>query len=494
MKTIKTAILYFVLVLFLSNSCFKNSNDEKLSFNDKNNQKYSISSNNVMLDIPYKKLETFIGSKFIPIYSKKNNLDTDNEDEVIIGYKVNTNDNIKIIIFDQMQNGIIKKKMEINTEILKPDSFELQSHNLLYDNDLSIIIEGKSVDDKSLLYIYQYSDDTYKKIVELKSDYSIIIDYLDIDTESGKKIKLKQITTFDAVVNDANTNIQEKKVYVWDYALNQLIIAESSRIQMSDRTLSNSNLNDPDKFLKYINGFWYPERYLNLIKSQNFDPDKFTSNNIEYILFSSMDMEVSIKHDDYINKYKIKKANLIWGQLPGVRLIIQGISNTSQFSTSTIDVVLTGSNSLQVTSSNKFDDSNYVRLDKPFIEYVNDRHKEIDDNNIKKIISFISDEFIINSNVNNKGIIINFISNNEFNIIENNKTEKGYYKITKDNIGYIITFLFDTENTILKSNNFLIKISEDTQSLSLTPVKMKIKGFDVEDSKKPFVFKKRNSG
>ncbi len=492
----KLKYLIVLLIFFILTGCIKNSGeDENIYSTDKSSQKNSEMPNNMVLDIPYRKLETFLGSKFIPVYSQKMNLDSDSDEEVAIAYKTGTKSSIRLIIFDILQNGIIRKKTEIETGIEKSDSFELSCHNLLEDNDIALLIEGKSNDNKSLLYIYQYSDDSYNKIGEFRADYSILVDYSEIEAETGKKIKLKEITTLDS--SPESSNIQQKNVYVWDYASSRFTLAESSRIVSNDRNLSSTYLTDGNKFLEYVSGFWYPEKYLSLVKSPNFDPEKFNANNIEYLAFSARDMEVYIKHDDYMNKYKIKKVNLIWSQMAGVRLSIEGISSTSQFSNATLDVILTGSDSLQIISSNKFDESNYVRLDRPFIDYVNDRMKEKSDTDINKIVTFITDEFInsVNNTGNsNTGIIINFSANNAFDVQKGQKIEKGFYKITRDNLGYIITFLFDSDNTLLLSDNFLIRVFEDTQSISLTPIVMKLNGFMVDDSRKALIFKKRNNG
>jgi|GEM_PF-1264507 len=495
-RVVCSSVLFFIVFITFF-SCIKNNNSDENNYlysDSQLNNDNSTSKQKVYLHIPYKKLETFLGNNFIPIYSFKSNLDNDIDEEVVIAYKKSKSEKIIMAFFDIYSNGVIRKNYEFITDIVNENNFNFQSHNLLYEDDVSCILEGKTREDKWILYIIKYDQEKYIKIGEFLADYSIIMDYIDIDKEDNKYTRLKEITTIDNSFSATNTSIQKKNVYIWDYETGEFKLIETTQILTNDTPVNRSYLANSDKFFEYIDGFWYPEDYKYLINSNSFDPDKYDINNIEFISFSKEKNEVYIKHSDYINLYAIIKANLVWGQKPGLRLKVQGISKSSKFTNKDIEIFLISSDKLQVVGPNKYDEFYYIRLPRPFIEYVNEKKEEKIKIEKENIMFFLSEEFVKEGENSKVEFIINFTDENKFIITKDNKIEKGYYKLTYDSLGYIITFMFDGENSIIKNFNYIIDISKEKDSFKIIPVKISFNGFVIDDIIKSITLKKRNKG
>ena len=144
-----------------------------------------------------------------------------------------------------------------------------------------------------------------------------------------------------------------------------------------------------------------------------------------------------------------------------------------------IEAYLIEANRLKVVGPDKYDEKEYIRLKKPLIEYINDLKENKIKNEINAMSSYLNKDFKTNDN-----ILINFTGNNDFTLQKDKASEKGYYKITYDSSGYLITFLFDDNNSgIFKFTNYLIKIYRDKDYFSLIPVKIKIDKVVIDDFK-----------
>ena len=300
---------YFICLslIFLILSCSKK--DEDVINNDHNNKNQQKADELKKLPINYNRLENFLGASFIPVFSLKTNLDKDIDDEVCIAYKQNNSSNIKVVIFDLLPKNNIKVKAEFKTDIVDSESFIFQARNFFSQQDLILLIEGKSTGNKSLLYIYKYNNDNddYELIREFTGDYSVIVNYQDIESESGKYNKLKNIVVVNTYVGVTSTNVQQKEQYEWDNNKNDFKLTESSKVVYSSSIVDSAIYSSEESFLNYLKGIWYSDKYENLINSSNKTIDQINKNNLEFIQFSTSPKELNIKSEDYLNKYTISK-------------------------------------------------------------------------------------------------------------------------------------------------------------------------------------------
>ena len=182
MRRIKVLNFFIsLLVVVYLIGCYKNldtnENDIYYIENVNTNEEDFSQEKILKLPVPYHRLETFLAKDFIPVLGLKLNLDSDIDNEICIAYKLNNSSNINIAIFDLLSKNIIKKKIEFSTQIFDQNNFSFQSRNLFYEDDISLIIEGRSAENKNLLYIYSFLDGEYKEIGEFIGDYSVIINY-----------------------------------------------------------------------------------------------------------------------------------------------------------------------------------------------------------------------------------------------------------------------------------------------------------------------------
>ena len=442
----------FIFILFFSLiGCTKNSKNDEESFSSQNGK--SDKSENEMKKLPmnYNKLENYLGDSFIPVYSVKTNLDNDIDDEICIAYKQNNLSTVKVVIFDLFPKNTIKIKAEFKTNIFDKESFLFQFQNFFEQKDLTLLIEGKSEDKKSLLYIYRYEEGEYVLIKEFAADYSVIVNYTEVDSESGKYSKMKDIITVDNYIGVTNSNVQQKSVYKWFEDQKVFTVVETSKIVFSSNIVHSSVYASEESFLDYIKGVWYLDKYEYILKS-NEQIDKLNNNNIEFVQISSKPYEIGIKNEDYLNKYPASKIFRVWnGNIPGVRIVSFGLNKNKNSRQKDIEVYLIEANRLKVIGPNKFDEKDYIRLSKPLFEYIN----ELKEAKIKKETTQITN-FLVKDFRSPEGVLISFTGNNEFNIQKDNINEKGAYKITYDKSGYLITFLFDNKNNIFKYSNYYI--------------------------------------
>ena len=205
MRRIKVLNFFIsLLVVVYLIGCYKNldtnENDIYYIENVNTNEEDFSQEKILKLPVPYHRLETFLAKDFIPVLGLKLNLDSDIDNEICIAYKLNNSSNINIAIFDLLSKNIIKKKIEFSTQIFDQNNFSFQSRNLFYEDDISLIIEGRSAENKNLLYIYSFLDGEYKEIGEFIGDYSVIINYEEYETDKGKYERLKNISTIGIMI------------------------------------------------------------------------------------------------------------------------------------------------------------------------------------------------------------------------------------------------------------------------------------------------------
>jgi hypothetical protein len=486
-------ILIILLIISILFGCSKNldSNEDDIYYieNTKDKNGDSSSEKILKLPVPYNRLETFLVKDFIPILGLKLNLDSDIDNEICIVYKKNKSSNINVAIFDLASKKNIKKKVEFETKIFDPNSFSFQSRNLFYEDDISLIVEGNSIENKNLLYIYMFSDDMYEQAQEFEGDYSVIINYEELETEKGKYERLKNVSTIDNHFTSTNTSIQQKKVYVWNYDNSEFEISEVSKILYSntfvDRSVYDSELN----FLNYLDGFWYPEKYKTLIDNNTINTDLLNNNTIEFLSFDSKQKEINIKRIDYLIKLSIAKMNRLWQQKPGLRFNVKGIYKHGTKKEKYLEIYLVDANRIKLSGLNSFREEYYVRLPRPFIEYVKEKSEDKINNEINSIVGYLKEEFRSKDDC-----VITFSKKNDYIIKKDNSIEKGIYKISFDKLGYIISFLSDTNNNILNNKNFIIKLSSDSQTFTLVPVNITLNKFIVDDIKATVFYKQSGRG
>ena len=212
----KIRLVMLTLLILVVLSCKKDKDDE-IDRSIFQTQKDEIKTNQKIssgykLEMPYKKLEIFLGKDFIPVSSFKTNIDNDADEEFVIAYKKNENSKIFFCIFDLIKNEILKKNFEFETEIYHTDGFLTQTQNLFQKNNTGVVIEGKSQENIYQLYIIIFYQDNYEVVGNFVADFSIIVDYEEIDDEKGNS-KVKNVTTISNDASSLNTNVR-KKIYL----------------------------------------------------------------------------------------------------------------------------------------------------------------------------------------------------------------------------------------------------------------------------------------
>ena len=486
-------IFFYFLVFLLIAGCVKKPFDENEEYylNDNAGVVSGDSSEKINLPVSYERLETFLGDNFVPVFSIKENINNDAEKEACIAYKKNESSNIHLVFFKFIRKNIIKRLFEIETDISDSDSFVFKVDNLFFEDDIAFIIEGKSVDQKNLLYIYSYIDNNneYELVHEFTADYSVIINYDEKEKEEGKYYLLRDVETVDDFSGLTNTNIQEKKVYRWNEVEKKFELSEMTKLLYTSNSINPSIYSSEDKFLDYLNGFWYPEEYKELIDNSSLNVDDFKNNNIEFISFLIKSNQINIKYDDYLNNFKIDKVKRLWGNRPGLRISINETSELINSSKTELEVYLMEANMLKVKGPNRFDERDYVRLPRSFIDYVNDIKNEKNKNGILQIVEKLQSEYKTDDD-----IVLKFDENSKYVLEQEGISENGVYKITYDDLGYIISFLSEKKSKLLPYNNFVIKLSEDSAYFTLVPVKINLNNISINDIRSITFYKFRGRG
>ncbi|HOV12715.1 MAG TPA: hypothetical protein PK771_00350 [Spirochaetota bacterium] len=478
----KLRIFIYVVFLLIIISCKKDRDEEndKAVFDSKNNT--SVTNNSVSseykLEISYKKLEVFLSKGFIPISSLKTNIDNDADEEFVITYKKDNNSKIFFCVFDLIKSEILKKRFEFETEIYHNEGFLIQTQNLFLKNNTGIIVEGKSFENIYHLYIILFNQDDYKIIGNFKGDFSIVVDYEDVDDEKGKFTRIKNVITISNAASSVNSNVQRKDIYTWDEKDFAFKLIKSEEFLSSSNTFIDSNiLYSEINYFNYLKGIWYPEKYKNIIQDNSLNKNEFSESNIRNIFLSNAPNEIGIKYGDYVDKYIIVKIVKLWNQKPGLRLILKEFNNPNEVNfTKSIDLTLLESNLLKVQGPERFDDENYVRLSKSFVDYVNEKKDDLNKSKVKEVEMFLNEKFKLKDD-----ITIEFTTDKKFKLKKDKIINKGIYQINKDKEDLIILFLFEGENNILKKTNFLIKIYKDKNYFTLIPVRFDFNKITLEE-------------
>jgi hypothetical protein len=489
----KCRFFFLALIIFILPGCFNRlfKNDEPFNY-ERGLKKDKIESEIKKLPLNYGKLENYLGTGFIPIFSMKTNLDSDIDDEAAVAYKPNSSSSIKVVIFDLLPKNMIKIKSEFKTNISNSESFILQFQNFFEQKDYTILIEGKSDDKKSLLYIYTLDNNEYKLVKDFSADYSVIVDYTDVESDNAKYSKVRDIIVVNNYVGATSSKMQQKDTYVWDKAINDFKLAETSKVVFSSNLIDSSIYSSEENFLEYLKGLWYLDKYESLIK----DPkqlDTLNTNNIEFVQVKTNPKEVSVKNEDYVNVFTAAKISRVWnGNIPGMRITSYSINQINSAKAAqndsgkqkNIEVYLVEPNRIKVVGPGKFDEKDYIRFPKPLVEYITELKETKIKSETAQITSFLKREFKSDESVN-----ISFYGKNEFNIQKENTLEKGVYKISYDKSGYLITFMFDAKSNILKYSNYIIKVGSNKDYFTLLPVKIKLDKVSVDDFKEIVFYK-----
>lgn len=478
-------IIFLIIIIIIEVSCFK-QNSKKIYFSNNNetmNSSNDTTNSTEIIPVNKKNLELYLGKNYKILEYKITNLDTDIEDELITVTE-QKDKNVKISIFDILDDNNIKKRYEYKTNVFYNDDFNLLIHNLFEADDMGIIIEGRSGNNKYWLYIFTFANDSYVLLNKFSGDFFIITDYDEVDPGINKQkyFALDNIVTINNIYSSTNTNSHEKCIYKWDITNKNFKLINKSEVQTSSlSSIDNSITSTKENFFKYILGFWYPIDYLKKIKNDINNIKNINSKNLHFIFFNNK--EFSVKKDDYLTKYKITKIMKLWGKKPKLRLKLNNYESLTSTSYKRADITLLSASKIQIAGPGKYDFETFVRLQKPIIEYLNEEQAKIIDEQINKIKEKIKDDF----KYGDKFHII-FSDNNTFNIGNGNIKEFGIYQIFHSDKYFIINFIFDTNNTILKNEMFIIDINNDNLVV-LTPVKLTINDIKIKNLKSLILYR-----
>lgn len=475
-------ILFPLMLLLIIIGCTKEKN--------KINSEYFLSQDDYTfgnnapteekLPVSLSKLKHFVGENIIPIHFKLVNLDNEINNELIICYSENKESDIKIVIFDVLPNEGLKKLYELQTKIRKTQEFSLQITNLFFEDDSCIMIEGVSFEDKRMLYIINNNNGkTFDLIGDFSATYSILFNFEEKETESNKFYIIRDINIIDSGLSVTNANIQKKDVYSWDYSSEKFELVESS--QIVSNAISNipaGVLYSPESYYDYIEGFWYPEKYKKIIENNTLDPEIFAKDSIEYVCLSDTDgsKEININHGDYADRYLINKIVNLGGQKPGLRFTLKDFTDSNNINYQFVDLFLYDSNILKLKGPEDFDFVTYVRLPKPFIEFVQEKK---DQNSLDSEIEFRKN---IAGSYSCFDYSINFSETGDFEVIKGQKKESGTFKIENKDDADLLQLFFKEENTIIKEKYFIINLGNKNR-IMLIPIKLNVRGYIIKNVK-----------
>ncbi|HQB62297.1 MAG TPA: hypothetical protein PK899_11655, partial [Spirochaetota bacterium] len=138
---------------------------------------------------------------------------------------------------------------------------------------------------------------------------------------------------------------------------------------------------------------------------------------------------------------------------------------------------------LKTSGPDRYTLGSYVRLQKPFIEYIIDKKKE---DYSKKTGDM--NKFLIGAYKNQKETEIDF-QDKTFSVKNGKLLESGYYKINYNDNVYLLSFIFENKYNLLDRKNYLLNLSEDKSRLSLIPLEFNLNGYTIENIK-PIEFKR----
>lgn len=478
-------LLFLFIIIFFSH-CYNNKNKKEEIYDANLNP--NPSSYMTYLPFDMQVLKKSLGEDIEIIRFLITNVDSDIDKELVIAYKIKNEEFIKVSIFDVFQTGVMRRLYTYDTLIAKKDDFLLQVYNLFLENDIAVIIEGKAKEDKYILDIIYYEDEKgYYLIGEFKADYSIVLNFKEIETEYGKYQILKDVVTIESTFSYANSKIQQKNIYEWDNDAKMFKIVATDQIVVFNTQLDKL-FNSEKDILNYLKGFWYPQEYISLLNDKS-KLANFNEEAIQFISFTEKN-EVNIKYEDYIAKYNILKSYRFWGQRPGISLNVESILPSTYLRYLKIDVVLLESDKIQVTGPGTFEEGIYVRFPKSFIEIIREEKENKVQKEKEKLKEFLTKGEFINIEDNKKAFSLTFTVNDEYILTKNQVTEKGYFALLKEKDQYILSLITSQNKSILESRYFLINIEASNKDiLVLTPLKINYNGFTLENPKKIAFYK-----
>ena len=496
---IKNIILFITIFLVVFLSCRKNDigfENNTIDNGKQENVSEKVRQKNYDLPVPYKKLELFLDKNFVPVaYLKKTYFNVGDNAEFFLAYKRENNKKIEFAIFELLPNEVLKKKFDFLTDIVTENNFSMQLEKIYAYNDIAIMFEGKTSDNKSKMYIIKYGDDKYSVAGSFTGDFSIVLDYDQIEAEEGNNFsKIKNIVVYNNSLNTTNPNVQVKNTFIWNNSVKQFVLDKTEEISLSMSNFNKDLYFSEGKYLEYVKGVWFPIQYKEVIDNNKLKSKDFKDRDIRFIFFSNNPNEVSIKYGDYMNKYHIVKVSKLWNTKPSLRISLKEFISTDETVQNIplyIDLTLLNATTLQVDGPNKFDSETYVRLQNPINEYIHDKkvkeEKELFDSFAKKI----SGEFLSR----NELVSIRFNDKREFLVSKNKMAESGNYKLTINNKqDFIISFLYDSPHTIIKDNNFIIRLDNLGNNIVLIPITFDFTKTEVDEMGMSVFNRKKDGG
>ncbi len=483
-------LIFFFILIFTFQGC--NKKNEQISsdfFLSENLYTFdqSITSNDERLPVSVIKLRQYIGTDFEPVGYKVFNSKKSNYEDLIFCYKEKPTSNVKIVIFSVLPNEILRKQFEYQTTISEKKDFSIQVSNLFFEDDSYILIEGIDEQDNRSLYIFSNnSNDNFSLIQNFSATYSIFYDFTEKDYEGAKYFVLKNIVLLNNALSATNTTIQRKDIFIWDYNVNSFKLSESSQIvPQSISDISSEILYSSENYFNFIRGFWYSEKYKEMIDNNNINPDNFERDSIKYAYFSEKNglKQVHINYGDYADIYTIDKIIKMGGQKPGLRLTLKDPVSLNIVDYRYVDLFLFDNTLIKVKGPEDYDYESYVRLPKPFIEYINEVRSINKGSEIEKF------KQSLNGTYTNSEFVIEF-KQNQFRISKDTITDTGEIKLEKKDEIFILFFLFKTENRILDKKYFIIDKINDERVI-LISVKPTLNGYVIENNR-PVTLTKKN--
>lgn len=486
----KRYLFLFIILITLFVQCQKEQVElnTEVKFSDSSYAgMYNRQTAEERLPVSYAKLELVLGRNFIPVANRIGNIDEDVNEEFLILYKSSESEPAKLAIFDILSNEVLKKLYQFETEIRLAEGAGIQVTNLFEENDNFIVLEGKSGEDRSHLYILANRDGEFVLVKDFRASYSLFMNFDEKESTNNKYFILKDIVVINDALTATNTTVQNKDVYSWSYEERRFVNVESSQIVAAKSSeLYSKVLYSPDKYFNYLKGFWYPAKYKELIDNDKIDIKYHKRENSRFVMMEEANelKEISINYGEYIEKYIIKKIVRLGGQRPGLRFILREHSYNSSRLYKYIDVYLLSSDKLRVIGPGKFQQSSYVRLDKPFIEYLDEEKSKREQEKTAALYSFLNGKIFTEfSRIESEGDVeISFLEENRFNISKNSRVESGLYRIDYEDEQYLLRMLYQTENKIIEYSYFIINIRADEELFLLTPIKVDFKSYSKIES------------
>ena len=443
-----------ILILICIFGCAKKTSIINSDFFLQQQESFSIYDGNTVekLPVPLSKIRQVLGN-IEPVTFKQMNINSDISLELLFFYKTAENPDIQFVIFDILPNENLKKVYELQTNIRKQEELSVQYSSLLFEDDNCITIEGIGEADKRFLYIIKNVDNgnTFKVIGSFSATYSVFFDMEEKEENDGsdngsKYYILKEIVLIDSALSLTSTNIQRKDVYVWDYAKERFVLAETSRI------ISEENANIPisvqysaENYYNYIKGFWYLKRYAQELSKNELDIDEAERDGLQYVNFTEDNgsKTVDVSYGSYSDHFEVDKLIKLGGQKPGLRLSLKKENVSDMYFYRYIDIYLLGAKELQMKTPEVFGVVNYIQLDQPLFEYIAEAKEKRKENSFNEIRKQLTGIFTC------ENFSIDIKDNKQFTVRADTKEETGYYQLEERNGNCIISLFFDNADSVI---------------------------------------------